>query len=186
MKNRKKILDTAMNLIIENGFAGTSMNNIIEASGVSTGGVYYHFKTKEDIIIQLYDDIKKDIIEHIMAHIDLNASTRKFVEDYWYARVSWALTHEKEKKFIEMYYQKPHHEKRICDEISAKYNMLCQRVNRAVEAEEISTIDCSYFFADLDGSVNVVLDYIARHPEAYIDEMLSFAFRKYWRSVVNI
>ena len=186
MKNKTKILDTAMNLIIEDGFSGTSMNHIHEASGISIGGIYYYFKTKEDIINQIYQTIKKDIIEYTFQHINLEDSTRKFVEDYWYARVSWAMIHGQEKKFMEMYYQKPHHEIRVCDEIAVKYNKLIARVNKAVEAKEINTLDCLYFFADIDSSVNVILNYIENNPDVYVNETLSFAFKKYWRSIVNI
>lgn len=185
MNNKGTIMDTTLNLLIEFGFAGTSMNHIIEASGVSTGGVYYHFKTKEDIITSLYLRIKKDIIEYVSLHIDFEASTRKFIEDYWYARLQWAMDHPRQKIFIEMYYHKPHHRISVSEEIAVRYNKLIERVNKAIEDEEIVTLDCAYFFADIDASINTILNYIKKHPEKDVDELLSFAFRKYWRSIVN-
>lgn len=40
---RDQILDAALSLFARQGFARTSMNDIVRESGVSKGGVYWHF-----------------------------------------------------------------------------------------------------------------------------------------------
>ena len=47
---RQQILDAAIPLFAEKGFHKTSMNDIVAASGVSKGGWYWHFKSKDDVI----------------------------------------------------------------------------------------------------------------------------------------
>lgn len=186
MTNKDKILNTALKLITDNGFSGTSMNNIIETSGVSTGGVYYHFKTKEDIIHNLYLKIKNDTIEYIFKHVDLEAPTRIFIEQFWYSRVNWSINHPDYKKFMDMLFQSPYQEIRVCEELAIKYGQLINRVDNAIKSNEIITLDCFYFIADLDGSVNVILNYIDKYQKNNTDELLSFAFKKYWRSIANM
>ncbi|MEL6525329.1 MAG: TetR/AcrR family transcriptional regulator [Chloroflexota bacterium] len=51
------ILMTASALIAKQGFAETSMNDIVRASGLSKGGVYWHFKSKDDIIQAIVNHI---------------------------------------------------------------------------------------------------------------------------------
>lgn len=51
------ILNVATKLIAEKGFANVSMNDIVQASGVSKGGIYWHFKSKDDIIIAIVESI---------------------------------------------------------------------------------------------------------------------------------
>jgi AcrR family transcriptional regulator len=161
------------------------MNGIIEASGVSTGGVYYHFKTKEDIFHLLYLNTKKSIIDRIFEDVDFEESTRLFFEKYWYARVNWAFENPKEKKFLEMLYQSPYRHVRICDELAGKYRKIAGRLEAAMEVEEIINMDVMFLFTDIDASIMAVLNYLDKCQEADKDEMISFAFKKYWRSIVN-
>jgi AcrR family transcriptional regulator len=46
---RSVIEDAAMELFIKNGYHATSMRQIAEQSGLALGGIYNHFKSKEEI-----------------------------------------------------------------------------------------------------------------------------------------
>lgn len=186
MTNKEKILSTTLNLIINNGFHGTSMKNIVESSGISTGGVYYHFKTKDDIITQLYLSIKKEILADIHAKVDVNDPTKKFIRDFWYSKVQWAKEHQCQKRFLDMFYQSPYKHTKINEELVACYKLLVDRVKIAVDQGELIPMDCMFFFADIDASANVITDYARKRPELNEEELHEFAFKKYWRSIVNI
>ena len=57
-ERRNEILDAADELFGRKGFDGTSTNDILEKVGIARGTLYYHFKSKEDILdalIQRYD-----------------------------------------------------------------------------------------------------------------------------------
>lgn len=49
-ERRNEILDAADELFAQKGFDGTSTNDIIEKVGIARGTLYYHFKSKEDIM----------------------------------------------------------------------------------------------------------------------------------------
>jgi TetR/AcrR family transcriptional regulator, transcriptional repressor for nem operon len=46
---RERILDTAERLVIENGFAATSVDQVIAESGTSKGSFFHHFASKLDL-----------------------------------------------------------------------------------------------------------------------------------------
>ncbi|WP_249650821.1 TetR/AcrR family transcriptional regulator, partial [Lysinibacillus sp. D4A3_S15] len=50
-----KYLDAADELLTQMGFDGTSTNNILEKVGIARGTLYYHFKSKEDIMDTLIE-----------------------------------------------------------------------------------------------------------------------------------
>lgn len=54
-ERRNEILDAADELFFQKGFDGTSTNDIIEKVGIARGTLYYHFKSKEDIMDALID-----------------------------------------------------------------------------------------------------------------------------------
>ncbi|WP_068111101.1 TetR/AcrR family transcriptional regulator [Tropicimonas marinistellae] len=50
---REHILATAKRLIMENGFAGTSVDDILKAAEVSKGAFFHHFKSRADLASKL-------------------------------------------------------------------------------------------------------------------------------------
>jgi AcrR family transcriptional regulator len=50
MDTKQKILDTAERLIATQGFAGTSLRQIISEAGVNLAAVHYHFGSKQDLL----------------------------------------------------------------------------------------------------------------------------------------
>ena len=53
----RKILDTAERLFIERGYDRASLQDIIDATGLSKGAIYHHFTSKEDIFYSVCDRI---------------------------------------------------------------------------------------------------------------------------------
>jgi AcrR family transcriptional regulator len=62
---RQRIQDVALELFAEQGYEKTSLREIAERLEVTKAALYYHFKTKEDIIISVFDDVTRPIDELI-------------------------------------------------------------------------------------------------------------------------
>ena len=50
MSTKERILDAALTLFAENGYDGTSVEQIANAVGIKAPSLYKHFKGKEDIL----------------------------------------------------------------------------------------------------------------------------------------
>jgi AcrR family transcriptional regulator len=50
---KQKILDAAEQLIAEQGYAGTSLRQIIASAGVNLASIHYHFGSKDDLLHEL-------------------------------------------------------------------------------------------------------------------------------------
>lgn len=48
-RTRERILETAESLILQTGFSGTSIDEIIDAADITKGGFFYHFRGKSDL-----------------------------------------------------------------------------------------------------------------------------------------
>jgi AcrR family transcriptional regulator len=55
MNTRDRILDAALRLFNQSGTAAVSTNHIADALGISPGNLYYHFRNKEAIIRELFE-----------------------------------------------------------------------------------------------------------------------------------
>ncbi|MBL7004106.1 MAG: TetR/AcrR family transcriptional regulator [Gammaproteobacteria bacterium] len=62
---REKILSSALMLFSEKGYFNTSIPDIRQSAGVSTGAIYHHFKNKEALAKSLYESLLFDINQTI-------------------------------------------------------------------------------------------------------------------------
>ncbi|HEY1570146.1 MAG TPA: TetR/AcrR family transcriptional regulator [Pseudonocardiaceae bacterium] len=58
---RSRIQAIALELFAEQGYEKTSLREIAERLGVTKAALYYHFRTKEDIVGSLFDDFMERI-----------------------------------------------------------------------------------------------------------------------------
>lgn len=62
---RQRIQDVALELFAEQGYEKTSLREIAEHLDVTKAALYYHFKTKEDIVVGLFQDLARPMDELI-------------------------------------------------------------------------------------------------------------------------
>ncbi|MFF9122845.1 TetR/AcrR family transcriptional regulator [Streptomyces sp. NPDC014889] len=63
---RQRIQDVALELFAEQGYEKTSLREIAERLDVTKAALYYHFKTKEEILVSLFESLTRpmeDLIE---------------------------------------------------------------------------------------------------------------------------
>ncbi|WP_328680466.1 TetR/AcrR family transcriptional regulator [Streptomyces sp. NBC_01261] len=58
---RQRIQDVALELFAEQGYEKTSLREIAEHLDVTKAALYYHFKTKEEILVGIFEDLTKPI-----------------------------------------------------------------------------------------------------------------------------
>ncbi|MFJ3090723.1 TetR/AcrR family transcriptional regulator [Streptomyces drozdowiczii] len=62
---RQRIQDVALELFAEQGYEKTSLREIAEKLDVTKAALYYHFKTKEDILVSIFEDLNRPVEELI-------------------------------------------------------------------------------------------------------------------------
>lgn len=54
-RTKQNIIEKAAILFNQNGYAGTSINDIMKLTGLQKGGIYNHFKSKDEIALAAFD-----------------------------------------------------------------------------------------------------------------------------------
>lgn len=73
-ENRQKILEAASRLFRAQGFEGVTVADVMKAAGLTHGGFYGHFKSKDDLIAQT--------MTYIFAGSPTEIDLARFTEDY--------------------------------------------------------------------------------------------------------
>jgi len=69
-RTRERLLDLAQEAVIRKGFGATSIEELVEAAGITKSGFFYHFRDKTDLarqLIERYADRNKDFMAEMEA-----------------------------------------------------------------------------------------------------------------------
>lgn len=76
---RAEIMDAAMLLFMEKGYANTTTQDIVDKVNISRGLLYYHFKNKEDILYCLVERYSEKLLSviHVIVYDDDKTAIEK-------------------------------------------------------------------------------------------------------------
>ncbi|MGG6241911.1 TetR/AcrR family transcriptional regulator [Nodosilinea sp. AN01ver1] len=74
---RKALLEQCFDLFAEHGYASLTTRQIAKALGVSTGTLYYYFPSKEDLFMQLIEELTTQDLLQASAKIEGLSSLRE-------------------------------------------------------------------------------------------------------------
>ncbi len=64
---RRQLIDAGLRVVADNGFAGASTAAIARASGMAHGTVFLHFRTRDDLVIELVAEVGRAMSERLAA-----------------------------------------------------------------------------------------------------------------------
>lgn len=103
MDKRERILNAALELIIERGLERTPMSKISDRAEVGVGTVYKYFKNKEDIINGIYVKIKEEEAELVFVNNGFNSDVQETFMDYYGRMIDYFLGNPLKFNFISQY-----------------------------------------------------------------------------------
>jgi len=69
-ERKAQILAAASNIFLKKGFDAARMEEIAASAGLSIGGVYWYYKSKEEVILDLMDSITNTDLDDLHALLD--------------------------------------------------------------------------------------------------------------------
>lgn len=73
---RNRILDVAAEAFMAQGFASTTLDDLAERVGATKGLIYYHFRSKFDVFLAVYEEGMRRVREHVEPHATSGGSGR--------------------------------------------------------------------------------------------------------------
>jgi hypothetical protein len=70
VKTRARVIAVTRELINQKGFRSTSINDIIEATGVKKGNLYFHFAGKEELGLAVLEQAHKEFMQFLSTSLE--------------------------------------------------------------------------------------------------------------------
>ncbi len=95
-KTRAFIIEKSAPVFNIKGYAGTSLNDLMLATGLTKGSIYGNFKDKDDVALSVYRYSVRGLNKRIAAHIaDKNCAIEKLIAYAEFYREHWQNIFEK-------------------------------------------------------------------------------------------
>ncbi len=100
---RNVILDTMLDIIVERGLHDAPISLLAERAGASPGVIYHHFKSKQEIVVALYERVQAEKATSFLRgyHSDME-SEDGFIQ-VWTNGYEFYRTHAREMRFLDQY-----------------------------------------------------------------------------------
>lgn len=97
---RLAILDAATRLFAERGLVAAPTAEISKRADVAEGTLFTYFKTKDDLINSLYQEIKLELADAMMSDFPRKKNVRARLRHVWDRYVDWGVANHEPRKVL--------------------------------------------------------------------------------------
>jgi AcrR family transcriptional regulator len=179
--NREKILNTALTLFTNRGFFGTPTSLISKEAGVSTGTLFFHFKTKEELIDTLYRRIKSEAAQQMCRDFETEKTALAKLRCIGFNAIAWGIENPAKQKFMEQFAHSSFVSTTAHEEGMSHFLFLQDLVRDGILEGTIRNIDPGLLFCMMASSFSglIARAYAEKDPglrERIVNEGLDFIF----------
>lgn len=179
----RAIAKATFKLVEQTGLSGLTMAAIAREAGLATGTLYVYFKSKEDLLVALYEQAKTETAATLMQGDDSRAPFRSRFQRLWSAWLDYRLTHYAEMVFMEQYYNSPWFSEASRD-LSARLFKGCFDLIETAKAHEIlKNVPTPLLINSLGGSVRETANLLRSGTLTRTAAHLEMAFGLCWDGI---
>jgi AcrR family transcriptional regulator len=100
----------ALEMAVKDGFDGLSMQKLAKAAGVSPATIYIYFKDRDDLILQLWTQEMKKMVDATLEGFNSSMHFDEGLKIQWLNRAKFCLQNPTSMHFLEQIKYSPYHE----------------------------------------------------------------------------
>ncbi|HOW30985.1 MAG TPA: TetR/AcrR family transcriptional regulator [Bacteroidales bacterium] len=180
------IVEAAVSEFLEKGYDGASMEAIAKRAGISKGGLYHHFRNKDEVLV-FANQVFMEPVEELMRQLSASATVAGGLELYILHYINHWVTHRKELEFYFLVMDKAFRDPNLLaafGDYAGQMLEFLQGVYQAgIDAGEFANIDARKmaitFLSAVDGSLAYIMLNEAFEPVAVIEALQEILVTKY-------
>ena len=180
------IVEAAVAEFLEKGYEGASMEAIAKRAGISKGGLYHHFRNKDEVLA-FANQVFMEPVEELMKELAGSASVAEGLETYIASYIRHWMTHRKELEFyflvMDKAFRNPGLLAAFGDYAGQMLAFLESACQRGLDAGEFKSVDPHHlsitFLSAIDGSLAYIMLSEAFDPERVIAALQETLVRKF-------
>lgn len=189
-RNRRLILDAALDVFSAHGYRGATLDQIAEAAGLSKPNILYYFAGKEEIHVTLLSQLMETWLDPLV-EMDASGDPMEELLSYVQRKLDMARALPRESRLFagEILQGAPRMRPHLVADLRPLFDEKCQVIQGWIDAGQLAPVDPRHLifsiwattqhYADFAAQIEVLLDTDAPAPGA--DAFLADLFAKLLR-----
>ncbi len=168
MRNRRVILDAALNVFSQHGYRGATLDQIAAEAGLSKPNILYYFQGKEQIHLSLLSQLMETWLDPLV-ELDADGDPKTEILDYVQRKLDMARDLPRESRLFagEILQGAPRIGPRLESDLKPLFDQKCAVIAGWVKAGKIADIDPQHLifsiwattqhYADFEAQLTVLL-----------------------------
>ncbi|KAB2914742.1 MAG: TetR/AcrR family transcriptional regulator [Bacteroidetes bacterium] len=182
---KAEILASALKLFVESGFHGTPTSKIAKEAGVANGTLFHYYKTKDDLIIGLYIDIKSKLGACIRPQGLPGEDTKATCKRNYVDALYWAMNNEAEFRFVQQFSSSPYLMLITPDEMKKQSKAWLSMIEEGIVKGEVEPLPLEYINTLISSNIYGLHQYLsmAKLSNDAQAKVIEDSFERLWRMI---
>lgn len=179
----KKILifNAALDLFVQNDIDKTSTLSIAKKAGVSNGTLFHYFPSKNDLIIELYLNLKTEMFEYIYSgNIMQTGKLKDMIEKGWKNAVQWTSLNQVKYTYIQKIYKSVYHQLINEENFPDNYLHYLNIIKTGIGNKELRDIPVELMVSIINNHVSALAEYYTQKSNNSDESLNNKIFEMTW------
>ncbi len=182
-EKKQKILESALELFVERGFHGTSTTEIAKTAGVATGTLFHYFKTKKELINQLFLYSKESMLNDIECQYNDEKNLKDNLKELWFNFVYYAFENPQKFQFILTFHTSPYITSLTKEQLEYITEDMMGVYKKGMEIQKLKEISFEMAMDFFWGNIVSTVSYFDKYPQKVTAKNLEKAFDLFWDGI---
>jgi AcrR family transcriptional regulator len=180
-EKRSAILQAAVHEIAKAGL-GAPTAKIAKRAGVATGTLFTYFANKEELLNELYSELKIEVYARVNTDFPHRAGLERRARHVWSSFLDWAIEFPEKRKVSVQLNVSDLITKEIRARTAAERGPIDAIFSQLGERGALRGLPTDFAAATMAAMQEATMDFIARQPKQR-EQLIERAFRVFWRAV---
>jgi TetR/AcrR family transcriptional regulator, repressor of fatR-cypB operon len=183
MNRKEHISTTALKLIVENGLYDASIGKIAKEANIPVGSVYTYFASKEELINDIFREVKNEMGRYIFEPVSENISEKEELNIYWQRAVEFGLAHKQKFFFAEQFINSPLIQNSNTEERKEQFEKVFALLERGIKQNIVKKMDVLILHNIIYTNIVGTIKYFAQTDTTITYELFNQLFECCWDSI---
>ncbi len=180
MDKRENILAAALKLFVEYGFHGTPTSKIASEAGVSNGTLFHYFKTKDDLVLALYDSVKSELNDYLHIAVDSIIDVEEKAKTLIAQTTHWAMANPKKFYYIQQIYFSPFAEQVPLEKTQKYMQLHVDLIENGQKAGFLKLLPMNFVVSIVSNHIFGIYQYLQHNPNENSQDIIDKGIDMIW------
>ena len=183
LQKQDAIINAAVELVNEIGFASSSVSKIAKKANVSPATLYIYYENKEDLLVSTYVELKKKMSRQLLKGFDENKPLRDIFYTVWKNAFEFIAENRSFYKYSEQFANSPYTELVNHDLLEKHFEPLLNILKKGIEQKVIKDVPFEILTAFMFYPATVISNSKMCAGVELNDELIETSFGLAWDAI---